>query len=430
MPYTEPTPIIPGPPPELAKITLLYKSDFDEKSVMDAIINKKKEVELSVDGKILPLSTYARGNKWIRLVFTDASYDYEYQSDSGWEKDPINTGSHGSMPPVSADDNGKVFAVIDGQWTKVDLVDLMLEQGLYTPNLATDSWETISKISASGTAANYYAVGDAKAITLNGTMGTLALDMTTYVFILGFDHNAAVEGNGISFGGFKTSAGNDAVDICLIDSDYLSFTIDGSKHFNMNHWGEVYHGPKGDEDRSYNYGGWAGSDMRYDILGSTNVAPDDYGELPAEGREGHNPTSTCATNPVANTLMSCLPAALRAVMKPITKYTDNVGGGNGDVEANVTATIDYLPLASEYEVQASNRRANTNEAAHQAQYAYYAAGNSKIKKEHSSTSDAALWWLRSPIRDGSYDFCIVVEYGDADDGTAGLSLGVAPLFKV
>lgn len=339
---------------------------------------------------------------------------------------PISSDEVGSSALPDASE-GDLVVFKNGAWISATLLEVMLENGLYTPNLATDAWSTIDEISASGNAANYYAVGDCKAVALNGTMGTLSLDMTTYVFILGFDHNSAVEGNGISFGGFKTTAGNDAVDICLVDSGFGELTNDGSKMFNMNHWGET--GGKG-EPISYNHGGWSGSDMRYDILGSTNVAPDDYGELPAEGREGHNPTSTCATNPVANTLMSCLPAALRAVMKPITKYTDNVGGGNGDVEANVTATIDYLPLASEYEVQASNRCANTNEAAHQAQYAYYAAGNSKIKKKHSSTSDAARWWLRSPLRDDSGFFCIVDEGGGALGDFASGSLGVAPLFKV
>lgn len=342
-----------------------------------------------------------------------------------------------SLPAVTEAHEGDIMSFSDGEWSPANLTLLMAEKGLYTPNLATDSWAVINDISASGNAANYYAVGDCKAVALNGTMGTLSLDMTTYVFILGFNHNAAVEGNGITFGGFKTSAGNDAVDICLTDSGYAEFTIDGSKHFNMNHWGEIYHGPKGDEERAYNYGGWGGCDMRYDILGSTDVAPDNYGEMPTEGHHvGNDPTATCATNPVANTLMSCLPADLRAVMKPITKYTDNVGGGNGDVEVNVTATVDYLPLPAEHEVHGDAagcedfRFANSFEITYQAQYAYYANGNSKVKYKSDDGETAAWWWVRSPCRDYSYTFCFVNEGGYARDGGASFSNGVAPLFKV
>ena len=330
-----------------------------------------------------------------------------------------------SLPAVTSAHEGDLMSFSNGAWSPANLTLLMVEKGLYTPNLATDSWAVINDISASGNAANYYAVGDCKAVALNGTMGTLSLDMTTYVFILGFDHNAAVEGNGISFGGFKTSAGNDAVDICLVDGAYGDFGEPGDKTFSMNHWGEI--GGKG-EILSYNYGGWAGCDMRYDILGSTNVAPDDYGEATAEGREGHDPTSTCATNPVANTLMSCLPAALRAVMKPITKYTDNVGGGNGDVEANVTASIDYLPLLAEHEVhgaaeQEEWRGANSYETEHQAQYAYYANGNSKIKYKSDDGETAAWWWVRSPYRRDSGSFCSVGGDGHAMHADAIMTCG-------
>ena len=47
--------------------------------------------------------------------------------------------------------------------------------------------------------------------------------------------------------------------------------------------------------------------------------------------------------------MAALPADLRAVMKPITKYTDNIGGGTNDA-GNVTASVDYLPLLAEKEI--------------------------------------------------------------------------------
>lgn len=280
----------------------------------------------------------------------------------------------------------------------------------------TDSWEVISQRSAAGTAQNYYSVGDCKPVALNGTMGTLALDTTLYVYILGFNHNSALEGNGISFGCFKTAATN-GVDVCLVDSKYNSSGTSGTKYFNMSHRGY------------YNYGGWAGSDMRYDILGSTDVQPSGYGSTPTASKTGYDATSTCATSPVANTLMSCLPSDLRAVMKPMTKYTDNKGNSS-NVEANVTSSIDYLPLLSEYEVQGARSYANQYEQNKQARYAYYAAGKSKVKYRHSATSSTAYWWCRSAYCSDSSSFCCVNTRGYASYGSASYSRGVAPCFLV
>ena len=203
--------------------------------------------------------------------------------------------------------------------------------------LNSNSWEKISEISQAGIAKNYWSVGDCKAVTLSGTMGTLALDTTLWLYILGFDHNAEKEGYGITFGGFKTDSGSSGINVCLIDSKNDSSSADGTKYFNMHHWG------------SANYGGWARSDARYDILGSTDVAPQGYGAEATSGQVGYAPSSNCATSPVADTLMSCLPADLRAVMKPITKYTDNVGGGT-NTETNVSAMVDYLPLLADFEI--------------------------------------------------------------------------------
>jgi len=252
---------------------------------------------------------------------------------------------------------------------------------------------------------------------LSGTMGTLALDGTYFVYILGFNHNSEVEGTGIQFGGFKSEAGAGGKDICLIDSGYNSYFSDGTKYFNQNHWG------------NNNYGGWAACDMRYDILGSTDVQPSVYGVSKTTSAVGYDATSTCATNPVANTLMSCLPADLRAVMKPITKWTNNVGQ-SGDTEAKVTATIDYLPLLAEFEIFGTRTYANSYEQNHQQQYAYFAAGNSRVKYRHSATGSTAYWWERSPHYNYDYYFCLVDTGGSANYSYAFYSDGVAPAFMV
>jgi hypothetical protein len=128
-------------------------------------------------------------------------------------------------------------------------------------------------------------------------------------------------------------------------------------------------------------------------------------------------------------IMAALPSDLRAVMQPMTIYTDNTGGGS-DNASYVTKTTDYLPLLAEYEIFGTRTYANSAEKNYQAQYAYYSAGNSKVKYRHSATSSLAWWWERSPYYSGSSSFCIVYANGSANFNYAGYSNGVAPAFRV
>ena len=283
--------------------------------------------------------------------------------------------------------------------------------------LNDQTWAEIRQVSDAGQGSSYWSVGDRKAVLVNGTVGTLAVNQTLYVYILGFNHNSAKEGNGIQFGTFKTALSG-GTDVCLVDGSYNSYKTDGSKIFNMNHWG------------NYNYGGWKACDLRYDILGSTNKAPVNYGKARATSDTGYDAPTNTATSPVANTLMAALPADLRAVMKPITKYTDNKGNSS-DVAANVTSSLDYLPLLAEQEIFGGNRTySNQYEKNSQVQYAYYSAGNSKVKYRHSATGSTAYWWERSPFCNGNYAFCSVAANGDANVSGARLSCGLAPAFMV
>ena len=283
--------------------------------------------------------------------------------------------------------------------------------------LNDQTWAEIRQVSDAGQGSSYWSVGDRKAVLVNGTVGTLAVNQTLYVYILGFNHNSAKEGNGIQFGTFKTALSG-GTDVCLVDGSYNSYKTDGSKIFNMNHWG------------NYNYGGWKACDLRYDILGSTNKAPVNYGKARATSDTGYDAPTNTATSPVANTLMAALPADLRAVMKPITKYTDNKGNSS-DVAANVTSSLDYLPLLAEQEIFGGNRTySNQYEKNSQVQYAYYSAGNSKVKYRHSATGSTAYWWERSPLYNNYASFCLVNTNGTATGTSARNSYGLAPAFMV
>ena len=146
--------------------------------------------------------------------------------------------------------------------------------------LNENDWSVIKSVADASQGANYWAVGDRKAVTVNGTVGTQAINGTYYVYILGFDHNSSREGTGITFGTFKTALSG-GKDICLVDSHYNDYSTGGQKWFNMNH------------SSNTNSGGWKGCDLRYDVLGSTNSNNNDAG-------------TTTATSPVSGTLMAAL----------------------------------------------------------------------------------------------------------------------------
>lgn len=269
--------------------------------------------------------------------------------------------------------------------------------------LNENDWSVIKSVADASQGANYWAVGDRKAVTVNGTVGTQAINGTYYVYILGFDHNSSREGTGITFGTFKTALSG-GTDICLVDSHYNDYSTGGQKWFNMNH------------SSNTNSGGWKGCDLRYDVLGSTNSNNNDAG-------------TTTATSPVSGTLMAALPSDLRAVMKPMNIYTDNTGGGS-NTASYVTKSVDYLPLLAEYEIFGTRSYANSAEQNYQAQYQYYKNGNSKVKYRHSSTSSTAYWWERSPYCSNSNLFCVVYTSGAANYNTARYSSGLAPAFRV
>ena len=257
--------------------------------------------------------------------------------------------------------------------------------------LDTMSWADIRKVSDAGIAKDYWAVGDAKGLQINGTVSATSINQKVYAFILGFDHNSGREGtNRIHFQIGKTAA--TGTQICFVDAQYANwngtFTMNGSTSSN-----------------STNAGGWNGCSMRNTLL-------------------SQNPLS-----PGSKSFMAALPSDLRAVMKSVTKYSDNTGGTTNAASA-ITATTDYLFLLSEWEVQGARTYASQYEQNYQQRYAYYANGNSKVFYRHSATGSTARWWLRSVRAGHSTYFCGVLTDGSAATYDSGYSLGVAPAFCV
>lgn len=261
---------------------------------------------------------------------------------------------------------------------------------LVSKTLSSNSWAVIKAVSDAGQGANYWSVGDTKRITLNGKVGAYTFsNFNVDVFILGFNHNSSKEGsNRIHFQIGKVSG--KAVALC--DSQYNGSGSSAMFHMNSS---------------DSNSGGWNGSYMRKTLLGNSNT-----------------PDST-----LENSLMAALPSDLLAVMKTVTKYTDNTGGGSNS-SGNVTATADYLFLLAEFEVFGTRYWANQYEQNSQKQYDYYKAGNSRVAYNHSAVSTAVWWWLRSAYYYGSVIFCDVLTDGSYDRYGAYYSAGLRPGFAV
>lgn len=261
---------------------------------------------------------------------------------------------------------------------------------LPTSTLSDNDWATIRQVSSAGQGANYWAVGDMKPITINGKVGnTTFSNLSINVFILGFNHNASREGNNrihFQIGKIGTTP------VALCDAQYNSGQS-GNGYFNWN-------------PNNSNNGGWKSCYKRTTLYGNSGTP----------------------TSPVSNSLMAALPSDLRAVMQPVTKYTDNVANGSGNVQGNVNTTTDYLFDLAEFEVFGTRYYANTYEQNYQLQYDYYKAGNSKVAYKHSAVSTAVSWGLRSPTYTNTSYFMIVWTDGTYSNHTAHTSGGLRPGF--
>ena len=262
---------------------------------------------------------------------------------------------------------------------------------LPTTSLNDNTWATIKEVSDAGQGENYWSVGDTKRITINGKVGNFTFsNLAIDAFIIGFNHNSSREGtNRIHFQIGKIGG----KDVCLCDSQYGSGQS-GNGYFNMN-------------PNNSNSGGWNGSYMRKTLLGNSGTP----------------------SSPPANSMLAALPSDLRAVMKSVTKYSDNTGG-SPDNASYVTSTTDYLFLLAEFEYHGARSYANSAEKNFQLQYSYYKAGNSKVKYKHGETGTAALHWCRSVYVGSTYSFCLVDTNGSASGSGAYNSWGAAPGFTV
>ena len=113
-------------------------------------------------------------------------------------------------------------------------------------------------------------------------------------------------------------------------------------------------------------------------------------------------------------ILNMMPAEVKAAIRDVQKKSSA-----GNQSSSIQTTNDKLFLLSEIEIFGSTTYSFAGEGK---QYAYYQAGNSKVKNLSGS---AYSWWERSPRSSNSTYFCCVHSNGGAVAYNASTSRGVA-----
>ena len=115
-------------------------------------------------------------------------------------------------------------------------------------------------------------------------------------------------------------------------------------------------------------------------------------------------------------ILAKMPENIRNGIRPVNKLTATSGSSS-----TIKTASDKLFTFSEMEVYGSATKSHGGEGK---QYDYYKAGNSKVKKVGGTASG---WWLRSPNRNNSFNFCTVNTSGSVSvsnsDAKAGVCFG-------
>ena len=192
-----------------------------------------------------------------------------------------------------------------------------------------------------------------------GDQVTLSLNGTNYAFdIIGFNHDTLTD---TAAYGEETATGKAGITFQMHDLFATGY--------NMN-------------STNTNKGGWKSSAMR---------------------------TSTMAT------MKGYLPAAWQTAIKPVNKAS-GLGGGSSSGTETVS---DSCFLLAEIEIFGSIKYSVSGEGT---QYAYYKAGNSKVKNKNGS---ASYWWARSPVSVNNDSFYRVGINGNPNYTFSHYDMGVA-----
>ncbi len=194
-----------------------------------------------------------------------------------------------------------------------------------------------------------------------GDRVTLSLNGANYAFdVIGFNHDTLTDT--VAYGE-ETATGKAGITFQMHDLFATTYEMNSTQT---------------------NKGGWKSSDMR---------------------------TSTMAT------MKGYLPSDWQYIIKPVNKVSGK--GGTTASWSGTTTVSDSCFLLAEIEIFGSTTHSVSGEGS---QYAYYKAGNSKIKNRSGSASS---WWERSPKSANTGGFGNVDSNGDASARIATRNGGVA-----
>lgn len=197
-----------------------------------------------------------------------------------------------------------------------------------------------------------------------GNQVAIDLNGTSYAFnVIGFNHDTLTTATAY---GSATKTGKAGISLQMHDCFATTYQMNSSK---------------------MNTGGWKSSVMR---------------------------TSTMAI------MKGYLPSAWQTAIKPVSKASGTGGGSSSGTET----VSDSCFLLAEIEIFGSTTYSVSGEGT---QYAYYKAGNSKVKNRSGS---AYSWWERSSISGYSDGFCFVGGNGNVNAGAAQINFGVAFAFCI
>lgn len=281
------------------------------------------------------------------VTLTATPVPIEGTSNSKWTFNPSSYGVWTvSAVQTVGDSNSYIFS------DSIDVIEVRTYTMIITSNdfvskvLENTSWELVKNVAKSMRGSSYWSIGDTKSVTLTGTSNISGLDSSSTLSagsynacIIGFNHNTQLEGSGlIHFQLYKSSNVNRAW-----------------SGFKFNNTDTIV-------------GGWKNSYLRTTQLG----------------------TSLTQTN----CLLSCFPQALKNVLSPVVKYTDNAGDNTSKI-SNITITLDYIFQPSVKEVFGDIEFSDMNqyEADYQQQYAYYTTSSNIIR--YLDNNSIAPTYLRS-----------------------------------
>lgn len=238
------------------------------------------------------------------------------------------------------------------------------------PVLENNSWEVIKAVCEAGEAANYWALGDTKNISVN-------------------------------IGGTPTNIPHAIVDFMASRYEYAN---DNTKHTNVVFQavptiGNYVFNPSSNTNANGAYATWYTSDLR--------------------------------TSMNSGALYQMYDAEFTALLEEVKTYEALDGTTDGNV-VQYQADKLFLPAFQEVRNNPSNVLTQSAEKGlNIVEFGYYALNsdaNSQRKKYPHNSASATSWWLRSPSVGYTYSECFVYSNGDVSNALAEDPYGVAPCF--